>query len=426
MRIAIIGTGIAGNTVAWKLHRAHEITVFEAAEWIGGHTHTIDVDWRGRRYAVDTGFIVCNDWTYPNFLQLLEEIGVETQPSTMSFSVRCERTGLEYNGTSLNTLFAQRRNLLRPAFHRMLRDIMRFNREAPKLLDALADLRTTLGDFLARARYGREFIEHYLTPMGAAIWSTDPARLLEYPAVFFIRFFSNHGMLSIDDRPQWRVVRGGSRTYVEKLTAPFRDRIRIRAPVSSVGRVPGGVEIEAKDGTRQRFDAVFIACHSDEALQLLHDPSAAEREVLSAIAYQANDVVLHTDTSLLPTRRRAWAAWNYHVLERDRGPVAVTYNMNTLQSLDAPDTFCVTLNRPEAIDPAKVIARFTYHHPLYTSAAVAAQARRQELNGASGIYYCGAYWGHGFHEDGVVSALNAVRDFEERCADAQRSLRRLG
>lgn len=430
MRIAIIGSGIAGLTAAWKLHREHEITLFEAAARIGGHTHTVDVDWAGRSYAVDTGFIVYNDWTYPNFLALLAELDVVTQPSTMSFSVRCERSGLEYSGTSLNTLFAQRRNLLRPAFYGMLRDILRFNREAPALLDMDAEWQPCLGEYLESRGYGRAFVTHYLVPMAAAIWSTDPARIFDVPARFLIGFFRNHGMLSVDQRPQWRVVRGGSRVYVEKLIAPFRDRIRLGAAVAGIRRSSAGVELELAEGSRHRCDCVFIACHSDQAIRLLRDPTRAEREVLGAITYQASEAILHTDTSLMPRRRLAWAAWNYHALGgaldgAQRG-VAVTYNMNALQSLDAPVTFCVSLNRADAIDPAKVIGRYIYEHPLFTPAAVAAQARHAELNGVNGTYYCGAYWRYGFHEDGVVSALAALRAFEERNSDAHLSLRRVG
>jgi uncharacterized protein len=425
MRIAVIGAGVAGNTVAWKLHREHDIAVFEAADWVGGHTHTVDVAWGGRTYAVDTGFIVCNDWTYPNFLQLLDELGVQTQPSPMSFSVRCERTGLEYNGTTLNTLFAQRRNLFRPRFHAMIRDILRFNREAPRVLESETPSEISLGAYLDEHRYSREFIEHYLTPMGAAIWSTHPARMLDCPAHFFVRFFANHGMLSVDERPQWRAIRGGSRTYVEKLTAGFRDHILTSTPVVGVRRTAGGVEVESARG-RQQFDAAFFACHSDQALKLIKDPTPEESDVLGAILYQSNEVVLHTDARLLPRRRRAWAAWNYHVLEREHASAAVTYNMNILQSLNAPATFCITLNRSEDIDPRTVIGRYSYDHPLFTPRAVAAQSRQHELNGAHGLYFCGAYWRYGFHEDGVVSALNAVRDFKERESDAQLSLRRLG
>jgi predicted NAD/FAD-binding protein len=327
----------------------------------------------------------------------------------MSFSVRCERTGLEYNGSTLNGLFAQRRNLVRPAFLRMIAEILRFNREAPRVLPEPSSF--TLGDYLRENRYSSGFIEHYLIPMGAAIWSTDPERMLGFPARFFVRFFHNHGMLSVNDRPQWRVVPGGSREYVRRLTAPFADRIRVRTPVRGVRRLPGAVELQLDQG-RARYDALFLACHSDQALALLRDPSPAERETLGAITYQENEAVLHTDTRLLPRSRRAWAAWNYHVPALPRRRVAVTYNMNILQGLDAPETLCVTLNHGDAIDPAKVLKRLVYHHPLYTPAAVAAQARQAELNSGRRTYYCGAYWRFGFHEDGVVSALNAVEHFD--------------
>jgi len=411
MKIAIIGGGIAGNMVAHRLHREHEITVYEAAGHIGGHTHTHIVEQKGRSYPVDTGFIVFNDRTYPNFIALLDKLGVASQESSMSFSVRVEASGLEYNGTTLNTLFAQRRNLLRPSFLGMIRDIVRFNREAPaQLAEPGGEL--TLGEFLSRGHYGRAFIEHYIVPMGAAIWSTDPKSMLRFPARFFVRFFHHHGMLTVNDRPVWRTVRGGSARYVEKLTAPFRDRIRLNTPVEWIRRLPGSVIVKARGLEAARYDAAFLACHSDQALALLVDPSAVEREVLSAIPYQENEAVLHTDTRLLPRKRLAWAAWNYHVLSGNGGPVALTYNMNILQGLDAPMPFLVTLNRSDAIDPARVIKRITYHHPLFTPSSVAAQARQRELNGAHRTYYCGAWWRNGFHEDGIVSALHALDHFE--------------
>jgi predicted NAD/FAD-binding protein len=421
MKIAIIGSGIAGNVVAHRLHRAHDITVYEAASRIGGHTHTHSVEQAGRRFEVDTGFIVFNDRTYPNFIALLEELGVASQESSMSFSVRNEASGLEYNGTTLNTLFAQRRNLLRPSFLGMIRDILRFNREASALL-AEPGGELPLGELLARERYGQAFIEHYIVPMGAAIWSTDPASMLAFPARFFVRFLHHHGMLTVNDRPVWRTIRGGSARYVEKLTAPFRERIRLDTPVEWMRRLPGSVIVKARGSEALRFDAVFLACHSDQALRLLADPSRIERDVLGAIPYQTNEAVLHTDTRLLPKRRLAWAAWNYHVLPEGRCPLALTYNMNILQRLDAPTPFLVTLNRSEAIDPARVIKRITYHHPLFTPASVAAQARQRELNGAHRTYYCGAWWRNGFHEDGVVSALQALAHFEQD--HAQRTLYR--
>ena len=412
MRVAIVGSGIAGNVAARGLHAGHDITVFEALEHVGGHTHTHAVEQDGRPYAVDTGFIVFNDWTYPRFIALLDELGVASQPSAMSFSVRDERDGLEYNGTSLDTLFAQRRNLLRPRFLGMVRDILRFNREAPRLLESGGG-EQPLGEFLAAGGYGRAFVEQYIVPMGAAIWSTDARSMKAFPAKFFVRFFLNHGMLSVDRRPTWRVVRGGSARYVEKLVAPFRDRIRVGTPVESIRRWPGHVLVKARGAAAERFDAVFLACHSDQALRLLADPSPAEREVLSAIPYQENEAVLHTDARPMPRARRAWAAWNYHVLRGESGRVALTYNMNILQGLESRTPFLVTLNRSEDIDPAHVLRRVTYHHPLYTPAGVAAQARQAELNGPLRTFFCGAYWRNGFHEDGVASALDALAHFQQ-------------
>jgi predicted NAD/FAD-binding protein len=323
----------------------------------------------------------------------------------MSFSVCCERTGLEYNGNNLNSLFAQRRNLFRPSFYRMLRDILRFNREALALLDRGDDEEITLMAFLKQRNYGQEFIEHYLIPMGAAIWSAQPDVMGSAPLRYFIRFFKNHGLLSIHDRPQWRVIQGGSRRYAERLIAPFRDRIRLNNPVAWIRRHPTQVQIKPQQGELERFDAVIIATHSDQALRLLADPSHQEREILGAIPYQENAVVLHTDTRLLPRRRLAWAAWNYHIPEQAQANVAVTYNMNILQGLAAPATLCVTLNHSEFIDPDKILFRTLYHHPVFTPQAVAAQARRDEINGVNRTWYCGAYWGYGFHEDGVNSAL---------------------
>ena len=411
MKIAIVGSGIAGNVVADRLHRQHEITLFESGSHVGGHTHTHAIELDGERQEIDTGFIVYNERTYPNFIALLEKLGVATQPSSMSFSVRNERTGLEYNGTTLNTLFAQRRNLFRPSFHRMIRDILRFNREAPALLAGESAI--ALGEYLADHGYSSVFRDDYLVPMGAAIWSTDPARVLAFPARYFIRFFHNHGMLSIDDRPQWRTIAGGSARYVEKLCAPFRDRIRLDTPVEWVKRTSAGVTLKARGCVPERFDHVFLGCHSDQALRLLSDATPLEREVLGAIPYQMNEVVLHTDTRLLPRSRRAWAAWNYHVLDDTAAPVALTYNMNILQNLAARETYCVTLNRTHQIDTRRILKRLVYAHPLFTPAGVAAQQRQSAVNGVNRTWFCGAYWRFGFHEDGVVSALDALRHFEE-------------
>ena len=425
MKIAVIGTGIAGNVVAHRLAREHDVTVFEAAGRIGGNTNTVDVELAGRRYAVDTGFIVFNDRTYPNFIALLDELGVASQASDMSFSVQNERTGLEYNGTNLNALFAQRRNLLRPSFYRMLRDILRFNKEAPELLEPEApDL--TLGQFLELGGYSRGFIDNYIIPMGAAIWSAVPGLMQKMPAAFFIRFFDNHGLLTVNDHPTWRVIKGGSHRYVEKLVAGHRDRIRLNAPVESVRRVPTQVYVKVRDAEPQRFDHVFMACHSDQALAMLEDPTPEEREVLGAIGYQHNEAVLHTDARLMPRRRLAWAAWNYHILEQATDRAALTYNMNILQSLDSQTQFCVTLNNTSAIDPSKVIRKIDYSHPVFTPGAVAAQQRQGEINGPRRTFYCGAYWRYGFHEDGVVSALNAMKHFEVWRRHEQRDFRRAG
>lgn len=410
-RIAIVGTGIAGMTVARRLHEAgHDISVFEAADRYGGHTATVDVELNGRHYAIDTGFIVFNDWTYPNFIALLGEIGAGWQWSNMSFSMRCERTGLEYNGTSVNSLFAQRRNLLRPSFLRMIADILRFNGSARALLRG-GDDRITLSDYLRQQGYSRPFIERYVLPMGRAIWSATEEAILSFPARFFVDFFDRHGFLNVNDRPVWRTVTGGSREYARKLVAPFLDRIRLSAPVARVARDAGGISLRTAGGEVERFEHVFFACHSDQALAILEAPSAAEREVLSAFPYQANDCTLHTDTSLLPHRPLARAAWNYHMLARPQSRVALTYDMNVLQSIPGPDHFLVTLNREQDIDPAKILGRYTYHHPVYTPGAVAAQARRHEVSGVDRTFYCGAYWRYGFHEDGVVSALWALQDF---------------
>ena len=410
MRIAIIGTGIAGNVASYHLNRQHDITVFEANDYIGGHTHTHEISHNGLSYQVDTGFIVFNHKTYPNFINLLAELGVEQQLSTMSFGVRCEKTGLEYMGSSLNSLFAQRRNLLRPSFWKMIIEILRFNKEGRRLVvDDIDDI--TLGEYLQRGNYSKGFIDYYLIPMAAAVWSADMQIMYQFPARYLIRFFQNHGLLNVNDRPDWFVIKGGSKTYAKALTEPFRDKVRLAAPVQSIRRADDGVFLTSRFG-EEKFDAVFIASHSDQALALLADPTETELEVLGAIKYQSNEVLLHTDESVLPTSRRAWAAWNYHLLAGDQTRVPVTYNMNILQGIDCPEQFCVTLNNSDAIDPSKVLKRIHYQHPIYTPKSVAAQARHAELNKGR-TFYCGAYWRYGFHEDGVVSALEALIHFEQ-------------
>lgn len=420
MKIAIIGTGIAGNVAAWKLRDRHDITVFESASRIGGHSNTVDVYESGRKLAIDTGFIVFNDRTYPNFIRLLDAIGQESLDSEMSFSVQSD--GLEYNGSSLNSLFAQRRNLLKPGFYRMLRDIARFNRDAEQAVAAQPSGQP-LREFLASGRYGGEFVDQYLLPMAAAIWSAEPMRVLDMPADFLVRFFANHGLLQLRDRPQWRVIRGGSREYVRKLVDGHRDRIRLNSAVRSVRRSAAGVEIRSAGNEPEIFDAAFLACHSDQALGMLAEPTAAEADILGAIRYQANEAILHSDERLMPRRRLAWAAWNYHVPATPDRHVAVTYNMNRLQRLRAEHQYCVTLNNAAQIRPDRIIRHFRYEHPIITRAAVAAQARHREVN-RDRLFFCGAYWRNGFHEDGVVSALRAVDHFEEWQRNAELHLRR--
>lgn len=409
MRIAIVGSGISGLVAAHLLHPRHEICVYEASDRIGGHTHTVEVSHQGERHAIDTGFIVYNEATYPNFVRLLAKLGVETQPSQMSFGLSCERTGLEWGSRGLRSLFAQPANLLRPSFHRMLRDFLRFNREAPRLLDEAGE-KATLGDYLRGAGYSIEFIDHYVIPMGAAVWSAAPGQFLEIPAVTFIRFFRNHGMLEANPSLPWRVIRGGSARYVEKLIAPFQDRIRLACPVFSVRRPGDRVEVLSNAGL-ELFDHVILAAHSDQALALLADPSPLERKLLGSIRYQQNDVVLHTDTSLMPHNPRAWASWNYRVPRGERDRALLTYDMTRLQALPTRQRFLVTLNGIDRIDPFRVLRRFTYHHPVFDSDAIAAQELHGQISGGSRTHFCGAYWGYGFHEDGVKSALAACAPF---------------
>lgn len=405
MKVAIIGSGISGLAVAHMLQRRHDISLFEANHYVGGHTNTVNVSLEHGQWSVDTGFIVYNEHNYPNFTRLLAKLGVETQPSTMSFSVRCDRTGLEYNGSTIRQLFVQKRNLLRPSFYRMIRDILRFNRQALRSINE-SDSETTLGDFLRSGHYSKSFIEHYLVPMGSAIWSVPARRVLQMPTDFFVRFFDNHGMLTVNNRPEWRVIKGGSKRYVDKLIGSFRDHIRLNSPVRRVLRRHEHVEVDG-----EVFDHVVLACHSDQALALLGDPSPAEREILEALPYQENDVVLHTDTSLLPRARDAWAAWNYHIGGEAGAPAQLTYDMNLLQSLDAPCTFCVSLNATDKFDTSTALFRARYHHPVYTVPGMKAKQRHAQISGIERTHFCGAYWGNGFHEDGVNSALAVGESF---------------
>lgn len=410
MKIAIIGTGISGNVAARLLSQEHEVEVFEGERAVGGHTRTLDVGAFGRPWRVDTGFMVYNERTYPNFCRLLRLLDVPGRDSDMSFSVCCERSGLEYEGSSLDGVFAQRRNLLRPAFLRMLWDVLRFNRNAQALLRS--DLgRTTMRDVLTAGGYGQWFIDKYLVPMTAAIWSCPPDRLLDFPAHFLLGFMRNHGLLQVRDQPRWMTVVGGARSYVERLTAPFRDRVRTDCPVESVRRHDDHVLVRPRNGPPQWFDSVVLACHADQALALLEDADPEERELLSAFPYQPNEAVLHTDTAILPRSRRAWASWNYHVPAADGLPVAVTYHLSRLQGHATPSPLLLTLNPGDRVAPDRVLNRHVFRHPVYTSRSLDAQDRLKRRNGRRRTYFCGAYRGYGFHEDGVNSALDVTRHF---------------
>lgn len=409
--IAIVGTGISGLTCGHLLSESHKVTVFEANDYIGGHTATVDVEHQGQTYAIDTGFIVFNDRTYPRFERLLARLNVNILPTEMSFSVHNALTGLEYNGHNLGSLFAQKRNLLNPRFWAFLKEILRFNKGCKALYQQDIYPEGNLGDYLDSENFSRFFAEHYILPMGAAIWSSSIEDMRAFSLKFFIRFFQHHGLLNVSDRPQWYVLKGGSRSYIPDLIAPFKDNIRLNSPVTGIERHGNGVKLEV-NGEWLEFDEVILACHSDQALRMLNDPTPTELDILGDLSYQNNDVVLHMDTRILPKRKAAWASWNYRLDGNLKRPASVTYNMNILQQLPAnAPTFCVTLNQSELIDEAKVIRRFNYAHPVFNEASLKAQGRREEISGQNHTHFAGAYWHNGFHEDGVRSALDVCAHF---------------
>jgi len=417
MRIAVIGGGISGNTVAYHLHKDHDLTLFEAGDHLGGHTHTHTVEWGDETLSIDTGFIVFNDRTYPLYNALLDRLGVSGQKTEMSFSVKNLKTGLEYNGHNLNTLFAQRSNIFSPRFYLMIKDILRFNRQARELSRSMAD-DLSLGELLKKEGYGEQFIHSYILPMGAAIWSTDPDTMLSFPARFFVRFFDNHGLLDLRNRPQWYVVKGGSARYVEVMSEGYKQNVHLNTPIEWVRRELREVVVKPLNQPEQRFDKVFMATHSNQSLAILgQQATPKERQVLSSIPYQDNEVVLHTDASLMPRNRLAWAAWNYQIAAdyaaSGQQRATVTYHMNCLQGLDSKQDFFVTLNATEQIDPDKIIKRLNYAHPVFTPEGVNFQDQQADLNSGP-ILYCGAYWGKGFHEDGVASAMAAIRHMQEQ------------
>lgn len=415
MRIAVIGSGISGLAGAYYLSRKHEVSVFEKDTRLGGHTHTVTVESRGGPVAIDTGFIVHNDRTYPNLVRLFAELGVATQPSDMSFGVACRRTGFEYSSRGLDGFFAQRGNIIRPAQYRLLREILRFNRQAPKLLRDESAETLTLGDVIEQGRYSSLFTERYLYPMASAVWSMSTEAIRSFPALTLLRFFDNHGMLGINTHPKWKAILHGSNTYIGPLTAPYRGRIHTGVTIQSVARDDSAVTLRFHDRPAMSFDHVVFACHGNQILPLLESPSEAEHDVLGSFKTSRNEVCLHTDSSLLPARQRARASWNYHLSPRAGEGATLTYHMNRLHSLHVPEDYCVTLNASGAVDPAKVLRRMVYHHPLYTREAIGAQARWKDISGVNRTHYCGAYWFYGFHEDGLNSALRVARTLGVEC-----------
>lgn len=408
-KIAIIGSGISGLSCAHLLHKQYDVTVFEKNDYIGGHTATVDVDIEGTNYAIDTGFIVFNDRTYPYFEKLLSRIGISRKPTQMSFSVHNEQTGFEYNGHTFTSLFAQKRNIFRPRFYKLLADIVRFNKLCKSLHSKNVYEKKTLGQLLDEHSFNDFFRYHYILPMGAAIWSTSIKEMSNVGVEFFVKFFFNHGLLDITNRPQWYVIPGGSREYIAPLINGFEQKIKLNSDIAEVERLDDKIIIHLKNGEQQQFDKVVFACHSDQALGLLSSPSIDEKRVLGAIPYSENSVILHTDTSILPKRKAAWASWNYLLNDSTDKAAVVTYQMNILQGIQSNTQFCVTLNHKQGIDKSKILREFTYHHPVFNEASIAAQQQKHSIDGENNTYFCGAYWYNGFHEDGVRSAVDVAR-----------------
>ena len=408
MKVAVIGSGISGNTLAYLLNKNHDVTLYEKDKRIGGHSHTHEIVINNKKVNVDTGFIVFNKKTYPLFTSLLDNLGVKYENSNMSFSVFSKENNFEYNGTTLNSLFSQRRNLLSPRFLKMILEILRFNKESIKLKSKTILLK----QYLKSNNYSAYFCKNYILPMGAAIWSSDIKTILNFPAHFFIDFFKNHGMLSVTNRPQWLTIKGGSQEYVKKLTSGFKNKIRLNSKIKNIVRYKSYVVIE-DNKSKEKFDYVFFACHSDEALEILKKPTADEIKILSSLPYQKNDIILHTDSSIMPQKKLSWAAWNYNIDSPDDSPITLTYNMNILQNIKTKDTLLVTLNPKLPISKGKVIKQLQYTHPKFSKESVIAQLKNKIISGKNRTFYSGAYWGKGFHEDGVKSAYEAVKIFED-------------
>jgi len=416
MKIAIVGTGISGLTSAYLLNRKHDVYVFEANDYIGGHTNTIQVNEGTRKVAVDTGFIVFNEPNYPNLCHLFDELGVASRNSDMSFSVHCEASGLEYNGTDLNRIFSQRKNIFNPQFIRMLKDIMRFHKHAPQALKNNLSDTITVSEFANTNRYSKKFIEYYLVPLGASLWSCPAEKFRQFPIKFVLEFLDNHCMLQVNDRPQWKTVVGGSNQYIAPLTERYFEKIYLNMPVTRVVRNTNNVELSFSNGSSGTFDEVIMATHADTSRRLVQNLDQEEHRFLELFDYQDNETVLHTDTSILPSKKRTWASWNYRIPASENNHVAVTYNMNMLQGIESEHTYNVSLNQTKFIDPEKIIKRINYHHPVFHPGRDLVQAQHHKMIRRRGISYCGAYWGYGFHEDGVRSAVNVAEAYDQALA----------
>ncbi|MDC0542673.1 FAD-dependent oxidoreductase [Methylophilaceae bacterium] len=407
MKVAVIGSGISGNTLSYLLNKNHDVTLYEKDKRIGGHSHTHEITINNKKIHVDTGFIVFNKKTYPLFTSLLDDLGVKYENSNMSFSVFSKKNNFEYNGTTLNSLFSQRSNLLNPRFIKMIFEILRFNKEAIKLKSKTILLK----QYLKNNNYSAYFCKNYILPMGAAIWSSDIKTVLNFPAYFFINFFKNHGMLSVTNRPQWLTISGGSEKYVKKLTSSFKSKIRLNSKIKNVIRYKNYVVIE-DNGRKEKYDYVFFACHSDDALEILQKPTSDEVEILKTLPYQKNDIILHTDSSIMPQKKLSWAAWNFNIDSPEDSPITLTYNMNILQNIKTNEAVLVTLNTKQPISKDKVIKKLQYTHPKFSKESISAQLKNKIISGKNRTFYSGAYWGKGFHEDGVKSAYEAVKIFE--------------
>ena len=411
MRVAIVGSGISGLTAAYLLHRKYDVTVFESSNYVGGHTATVEVEVGDLSYRIDTGFIVFNDWTYPMFNRLLDKIGVKKKATDMGFSVSARLRGtenIEYCGSNVRGLFADRRNMSRPTFLKMIFDIVKFGRQATKDFEENnISAQLSMTDYLNQRKYGKAFREYYIWPMASAIWSTSTQAASNFSALFFVQFFYNHGLLNINHRPQWYVIDGGSNSYLTPLTQGFKEKIRVSEPVINVERNESSA-IVTTEQAKERFDQVIFACHSDQALTVLEQPTQDEKAILGAIKYKENSVVLHTDERLLPIRRAAWASWNYMLDGLENKRPILTYNMNILQGVKSIEPICVTMNGDQYIDPQRVLRKFCYAHPQFDQSTVAAQEQWSKLNGFNRSWYCGAYWKNGFHEDGVTSGVRVA------------------